>query len=436
MPDLAPWEQEEQERWRAQPLAQPEAEPKLEPKLEPKPKPVNSWWRVLLSLLSLLLCVSFTVWLWFPWGAGQDADSPQPPEIKSNREHPGWITPTGTRFTPDEILQRSSASVVAVYAKHGGDMANSGTGFFIDGGGRVLTNFHVVEGSGKIIIRMKDGKTYPIFRVAAQSPEWDLALLEVNMPIADSIALNIAPGLPPISSDVCVVGTPKGMPHILSTGALTEVKGTELEMIQFSAPISPGFSGSPVFNDRGSVIGIATHGTAMEGKGVGLGASSLVIARFLKDKPFIKKDDSPAFETTQGLLPDGGYTAYTVAPTLDARLDHSALSEVVAVVPRKTKVKVKREWVETNRHAARLTRDLTIRISGVESVQFKAGDAAYLINPDISGSGILVRVGRSGEEFQIVLNEEEIDRLYQKTWCQAILPSRKVGWFLKHDLKI
>lgn len=439
MPDLAPWEQEEQERWktRAQETGVVAEPVVVRCTLSESPKPSSSPYRCLFYLLlPLLLFIPLLVWFFFSWRGTSTADAPQQQKAESNSQHPGWITPTGTRFTPIEILERSSSSIVAIYAENHDETASSGTGFFIDGGGHVLTNFHVVEGSGHIVIRMKDDKSYPVIRIVAQSPEWDLALLEVNMPIEDSIPLNIAAGLPPLSSDVSVVGTPRGMPHILSTGALTAVKGTHLEMIQISAPISVGFSGSPVFNDRGSVIGIATHGTVTEGKSIGLGASSLVITRFLKEKPFLKKDSLPLFDTQQGFLPDGGYRAYTIAPMQSVRADHSSRSDIVAVLQKKSKVKVKREWVEMDRHAARLTKDMIVKVSGKDDIRFRAGEAVHIINPDISGSGILVLVWYYGEEFQIVLDEGEIDRLYQKTWCQVILPSGEVGWLLKHELKI
>ena len=430
-PDPAPWEQDEQVRWQSQKKnnGQPAAEDVF------VPKSPQSGRRFFYLFLSFVLLIFIGGALSFRIGTSA-VNSNLQEERKDNSGHPGWVTPTGPRLTPAEILEKASVSVVTVYAKSDDEKANRGTGFFIDGGGHVLTNFHVIEDSRQMFIQMKNERIYPVVRIVAQAPQLDLALLEVSMPIQDSIPLSIAAGIPPISSDVSVVGTPKGMPHILSTGALTAVKGTDLDMIQISAPISPGFSGSPIFNDRGDVIGIATHGGGMDGASIGLGASGLVIARFLKEKPILKKETSLTFDTEQGLLPNGGYRAYTIAPNIIVRAEHSNRSDSVEVLPKRSKVMVKREWIETDRHAARLTRNITVKVPGKTDIDFKKGEAVHILNPEMRGSGIIVFLWHNGEELQIVLNEGEIDRLYQKTWCQVVLPSGAFGWVLKHDLKI
>ncbi|MBP8785319.1 MAG: trypsin-like peptidase domain-containing protein [Synergistaceae bacterium] len=429
--DPVPWEQDEQERWQPQKknIDQPVAEDAFVPE---KPQSTRRLYYLFLPFVLLIF-----VGLAFSFRIGTSAvNSTLQQETKDNSGHPGWVTPTGPRLTPAEILKKASVSVVTVYAQSDDEKGNRGTGFFVDGGGHVLTNFHVIEDSRQMFIQMKDERIYPVIRIVAQAPQWDLALLEVSMPIQDSVPLSIATGIPPISSDVSVVGTPKGMPHILSTGALTAVKGTDLEMIQISAPISPGFSGSPIFNDRGGVIGIATHGAETKGKSIGLGASGLVIGRFLKEKPILKKETSLTFDTEQGLLPNGGYRAYTIVPDLTVRAEHSNRSAIVEVLPKKSKVMVKREWIETDRHAARLTRNITVKVQGKTDIDFKKGEAVHILNPEMRGSGIIVLLWHNGEELQIVLDEGEIDRLYQKTWCQVILPSGAFGWVLKHDLKI
>ena len=232
--DPVPWEQDEQERWQPQKknIDQPVAEDAFVPE---KPQSTRRLYYLFLPFVLLIF-----VGLAFSFRIGTSAvNSTLQQETKDNSGHPGWVTPTGPRLTPAEILKKASVSVVTVYAQSDDEKGNRGTGFFVDGGGHVLTNFHVIEDSRQMFIQMKDERIYPVIRIVAQAPQWDLALLEVSMPIQDSIPLSIATGIPPISSDVSVVGTPKGMPHILSTGALTAVKGTDLEMIQISAPISP-----------------------------------------------------------------------------------------------------------------------------------------------------------------------------------------------------
>ena len=56
-----------------------------------------------------------------------------------------------------------------------------------------------------------------------------------------------------------VIGNPEGLENSVSDGLLSGIRDTEKgsKEYQISAPISHGSSGSPVFNLRGEVIGVA-----------------------------------------------------------------------------------------------------------------------------------------------------------------------------------
>ena len=60
---------------------------------------------------------------------------------------------------------------------------------------------------------------------------------------------------------VFVAGNPKGLEGTLSDGILGAIrKDFHIELLQITAPISPGSSGGPVLNGRGEIIGVATFG--------------------------------------------------------------------------------------------------------------------------------------------------------------------------------
>ena len=66
--------------------------------------------------------------------------------------------------------------------------------------------------------------------------------------------------LPEVGERVIVIGTPLGLDKTVSDGivsAVREIPGFG-KIVQLTAPISPGSSGSPVMNMKGEVIGIAT----------------------------------------------------------------------------------------------------------------------------------------------------------------------------------
>jgi serine protease Do len=55
--------------------------------------------------------------------------------------------------------------------------------------------------------------------------------------------------------NVFVIGHPEGLRFTLSTGIISRMDGN---IIQISAPVSPGNSGGPVFDDKGNLVGIVT----------------------------------------------------------------------------------------------------------------------------------------------------------------------------------
>jgi len=60
---------------------------------------------------------------------------------------------------------------------------------------------------------------------------------------------------------IALIGCPMGLEGSVSEGIISAVRmfqGTK--MVQMTAPISPGSSGSPVLNRAGEVIGLPTAG--------------------------------------------------------------------------------------------------------------------------------------------------------------------------------
>jgi hypothetical protein len=65
--------------------------------------------------------------------------------------------------------------------------------------------------------------------------------------------------LPAVAARAYVIGAPKGYDFSISDGLISQIRSVKgFLQYQLSCPISPGNSGSPVFNQRGEVIGIAS----------------------------------------------------------------------------------------------------------------------------------------------------------------------------------
>ena len=159
-----------------------------------------------------------------------------------------------------ELVKRIKPSAVAIETFDAKDNTISrGSGFFI-GTDRVITNRHVIERAARVEIHLLNGKKYPVKGVIAIDGEGDLALLSVDVPRDVAVPIPFVRAVPQEGESIVVIGNPYGLEGSVSNGivsAVREIPGYG-KIIQITASISPGSSGSPVVNMAGQVIGVAT----------------------------------------------------------------------------------------------------------------------------------------------------------------------------------
>jgi len=131
-----------------------------------------------------------------------------------------------------------------------------GTGFYIDSN-RVVTNHHVINGAKRIKIKIigeQDFITDVI--VEKSSHEHDLAILKTKN---HRYHLGIdSSNNESIGSKIYTIGNPRGLEGTISQGIISGYRKENYDVIQITAPISPGNSGGPVLNGNGHVIGVST----------------------------------------------------------------------------------------------------------------------------------------------------------------------------------
>lgn len=159
---------------------------------------------------------------------------------------------------------RDSVVLLSVFDASGREVA-SGTGFLVKPG-IVATNHHVVSPAHRVEVTLSDGKTAGADGVIAEDGDADLALLRVPGLTARPLRLAASDAVEP-GDRVVVLGNPLGLAGTVSEGIVAalrpeglgpEVRGFETTpLIQITAPISPGSSGSPVLDTQGRVIGVA-----------------------------------------------------------------------------------------------------------------------------------------------------------------------------------
>ncbi|HEV2705060.1 MAG TPA: trypsin-like peptidase domain-containing protein [Pyrinomonadaceae bacterium] len=164
--------------------------------------------------------------------------------------------------TLPELIRRVKPSVVSVITyNEKGEALITGSGFFVRPG-RVVTNLHVVEGAARVEVRTFEGKgrTYRVEGVASIDEEGDLAVLSVDAAAERSRALDLARTIPEEGEKIFVIGNPLRLEGSVADGIVSAVREVPNlgKIIQITAPISHGNSGSPVFNMKGEVVGVVT----------------------------------------------------------------------------------------------------------------------------------------------------------------------------------
>src|SRR5215813_6585497 len=171
-----------------------------------------------------------------------------------------FTTSTFAQEDLPDLVRRIKPSAVAIETFDGrGQKLSRGSGFFIDKD-RVVTNRHVIDGAYRAEVHLSSGNSFPVKTVLAVDAEGDLALLKVDAPPNLVRPLSLDRTSPQEGESIVVIGNPFGLEGSVTNGIVSAVRDipTFGRIIQITAPISPGSSGSPVVNMQGQVIGVAT----------------------------------------------------------------------------------------------------------------------------------------------------------------------------------
>jgi len=179
---------------------------------------------------------------------------------------------------------RSNTFKVTVSLSYG---TGNGTAFFI-GNSEFITNEHVVDSGGRILLSNDQQKFYAT--IVATSPSRDLALLKIPdyvTPAATGLAM-VELADSDTGKQIGVTGYPKGLGDTpsVSYGVISRVflDDNQNEKMQTDAAISPGSSGGPVFNECGEVVAVISSKLSGESiEGIGFAFSSDTLTSFLGD---------------------------------------------------------------------------------------------------------------------------------------------------------
>ena len=181
----------------------------------------------------------------------------------------------------------------------------SGTAFFINNRGNLLTNNHVVEGckSQKINYFNKEYDT----KLIATDKTLDLALLKAN--VRPKSFISFSRDEPKKRQVITAAGYPLGKylsdDLKINDGRISALKGFEnnTNQLQHDIAINPGNSGGPIINEKGQLVAIAVSGMAKDvTEGLNFGIKASAAANFLKSNKISPSVGYMSFSTSDDKL--------------------------------------------------------------------------------------------------------------------------------------
>ncbi|MBL8864445.1 MAG: trypsin-like peptidase domain-containing protein [Gemmataceae bacterium] len=312
-------------------------------------------------LVGLAALLVWRTWPTVP-GAGNDPDAA-----------PRAVTPRGDLAADEQstiaLFKNASPSVVHITTLNTRQDSmtfdvfqiprGTGTGFVWDAEGRVVTNFHVIQGGDTAQVTLADQTTWNA-RLVGAYPDKDLAVLTIDAPKDKlrPIPLGRSNDLQ-VGQKVFAIGNPFGLDQSLTTGVISAL-GREIEsvtkrpikdIIQTDAAINPGNSGGPLLDSAGRLIGVNTAIFSPSGAYAGIGFAipvdevNRIVPQLIRDgkvtRPVLGVQLAPEQFTKQwklkgalvfGVQPDGPAAQAGLRPTRRDRAGRILLGDLITAV--------------------------------------------------------------------------------------------------------
>lgn len=298
-----------------------------------------------ISTLAAMLVVSSPAWLTIvlPGKVHTSTTSQPPVSLEDNFA----FTVRGqndtadlSRFTPEEqtniaVYESGNRGVVHITTRSVRADAfflfetpteGSGSGSVLDKAGRILTNYHVVEGARESRVTLYNGKSY-LASVVGQDADNDIAVLQIEAPaeMLHPIKLGDSSDLR-VGQKAYAIGNPFGLERSMTVGIISSLNRhlpsrtnrMMKSIIQLDAALNSGNSGGPLLDSQGEVIGMNTAilnpSRSGENTGIGFAVPVNTVKRVVPQLIQHGRVIRPTTGITRVYETDNGLTVVSVVP--------------------------------------------------------------------------------------------------------------------------
>jgi len=167
-----------------------------------------------------------------------------------------------------------------------------GSGSFLTEDGLVLTAAHVVAGRDRISVRNAHGRVFPAKEICPGDFSVDAVILKTEA--EEQMFLRLADQEPAPGEALVVCGFPLSMNlPVTSRGKVRSLPSSPGRPMLTTVPMMPGQSGSPVLNEQGRLVGIASRGSlAVKGGGAPARSESVPFPAVVRLREFSLEPNS------------------------------------------------------------------------------------------------------------------------------------------------
>ena len=218
----------------------------------------------------------------------------------SNLSNVSLESATGSEKTIEEIVSENEDSVVEITTESE-EMSmfgvqtseGAGSGVIVSEDGYIATNYHVIEGSSKVTVKLHSGDSYEA-EVVGYDSDNDIAVLKIDAKDLNAVTIGKSSSVK-VGDLAVAIGNPLGTLGGTATSGIISsldreltIDGRKLSLLQTDSAINPGNSGGGLFDGSGKLIGIVVakgSGTGIEGLGfaIPIDTAAPIINQIIED---------------------------------------------------------------------------------------------------------------------------------------------------------